>query len=175
MKIAYHEEALIGLTTHRNREMEERMEKLERSLQRMGRPNWNQGPQARTHIAETQRYGGPKKEPPCAAAQAMIGFSKDLPPPSYPRDDATRSKGKSPKDKGARPCRHCGSPNHWDNECKYARKGARMAKTHFVEPSPDYLSAQDAYEEAYYETESEEEEINEENLGREEDDGQNLN
>lgn len=54
----------------------------------------------------------------------LAGASSKLPPPQFPRDDANiTKKGLTPKAKGARPCRHCGSDQHWDNECKYRSKG----------------------------------------------------
>ncbi|KAG9021825.1 hypothetical protein FS837_006957 [Tulasnella sp. UAMH 9824] len=87
----------------------------------------------------------------------LIGFHKDLGKPPFPRDDRTLAKGKSPEEKGARPCRHCGSPKHWDNECKYSKKGARKVKANFANPSEDYLEAMSAYEEAYLGETSEEE------------------
>ncbi|KIO18011.1 hypothetical protein M407DRAFT_84399, partial [Tulasnella calospora MUT 4182] len=49
----------------------------------------------------------------------LVGFHKDLGKPLFPRDDKTLAKGKSPEEKGARPCQHCGSSKHWDNECRY--------------------------------------------------------
>ncbi|KIO22428.1 hypothetical protein M407DRAFT_62991, partial [Tulasnella calospora MUT 4182] len=79
----------------------------------------------------------------------LIGFHKDLGKLPFPRDDHTLAKGKSPEDKGARPCRHCGSPKHWDNECKYARKGAKHIKANFASPLNEYVEAMSAYEEAY--------------------------
>jgi hypothetical protein len=88
-----------------------------------------------------------------------MGFHKDIGKPLYPRDDKTIAKGKTPEEKGARPCRHCGSPKHWDYECKYARKGAKHVKANFVSPASDYLEAMSAYEEAYYEDSSEDEEV----------------
>ena len=77
----------------------------------------------------------------------VVSFSEM---PKFPCDDKTISKRATPKDKGARPCRHCGSDLHWDPECKYARRSMREARTHLVECSTDNLEAQDAYDELYY-------------------------
>lgn len=48
--------------------------------------------------------------------------------PKFPKDDSTISKRKTPEEMGVRPCRHCGSGKHWDNECKYSTsKTAELA------------------------------------------------
>lgn len=166
-KIVYHEDALTtGPSRGDNAELKElrsEFRQLKRDLEFSRRGSrWSSGRgredavQARAHKAETSPRKD-KRDPPGTVVQAMIGFSKDLPPPPFPRDDKTKSKGKSPGEKGARPCRHCGSPEHWDNECKHAKTGAKIAKAHFAEPSTEYQEAQDAYEEAYYDETSESE------------------
>ena len=40
---------------------------------------------------------------------------------------------RTPNSVGARPCRHCGSGKHWDNECHHSRKGERLARVHCVQ------------------------------------------
>ncbi|KIM34636.1 hypothetical protein M413DRAFT_37133, partial [Hebeloma cylindrosporum] len=54
-----------------------------------------------------------------------VGWSKLTMNPPFPKDDTTISPRGTPEDKGARPCRHCGSGKHWDLDCKYARKGEK--------------------------------------------------
>ena len=78
--------------------------------------------------------------------------------PKFPKDDSTVSKRKTPEELGVRPCRHCGSGKHWDNECKYSRKGQRLARTNFIEQSPEEEAAQDAYDEIYLGLDSDDEE-----------------
>ncbi len=58
----------------------------------------------------------------------LVGSSNRFPSPPFPKDDSniTRRK-KAPKDVGARPCRNCGSGEHWDPECNYHEEGMRMA------------------------------------------------
>ena len=73
----------------------------------------------------------------------LIGSRTDLPPPLYPRDDSNISKRATPKSKGARPCRHCGSDLHWDNECKHSTK--RTARVRLCESSTNDLAAEDEY------------------------------
>lgn len=77
--------------------------------------------------------------------------------PKFPRDDSTVSKRKTPEEMGVRPCRHCGSGKHWDNECKYSRKAQHIARTNFVEQSSEDRAAQEAYDELYLELDSEDE------------------
>ena len=74
----------------------------------------------------------------------------ELPPPRFPKDDSVVSRKATPKSKGARPCRHCGSELHWDNECRYSKKGMRTARTRLVECSMEELREQDDYDELYY-------------------------
>ena len=75
----------------------------------------------------------------------------------YPKDDSTVSKRKTPDEAGVRPCRHCGSGKHWDNECRYSRKAQRFARANYVELTPQEEEAQEAYEEAYLDLSSEDE------------------
>ncbi|KAK1221859.1 hypothetical protein PQX77_015329 [Marasmius sp. AFHP31] len=77
----------------------------------------------------------------------LVGTRTDLPPPAYPKDDSNVSKRTTPKDKGARPCRHCGSHLHWDKECKYSTR--RTARTRLCETSVDNLQAQDDYDDLF--------------------------
>ncbi|TDL20741.1 hypothetical protein BD410DRAFT_725294, partial [Rickenella mellea] len=56
----------------------------------------------------------------------LVGTGPSFGKPKFPRDDSNVSKGKTPEQKGARPCRYCGSPKHWDPECKHAKKGAKF-------------------------------------------------
>ncbi|KAJ7133955.1 hypothetical protein C8R43DRAFT_1205891 [Mycena crocata] len=59
--------------------------------------------------------------------------------------------------KGARPCRHCGSGNHWDPECKHAFKGMRSARANLAMHSDEMQDAQDAYDNLYYGLDSDDE------------------
>ncbi|KAI4294046.1 hypothetical protein K525DRAFT_213608 [Schizophyllum commune Loenen D] len=97
-----------------------------------------------------QRETWTRNKPTTFARAHLVGSSTDLPPPKFPKDDANISKRATPKDKGARGCRHCGSLNHWDKECKYAFKGMRNARTRLAEASMDLLEAEDEYEDLYY-------------------------
>ncbi len=85
----------------------------------------------------------------------LVGWSANLGKPQFPRDDSMVSKGKTPEDKGARPCRHCGSPKHWDNECSHARKGARQARANLARYEEEDFKAEEEYNELYAATDSE--------------------
>jgi hypothetical protein len=78
----------------------------------------------------------------------LVRSRSDLPPPPFPKDDSVVSRKATPKDKGARPCRHCGSELHWDNECKHSRR--RTARTQLADSSKGDLEAQDQYDDLYY-------------------------
>jgi hypothetical protein len=88
----------------------------------------------------------------------LVGWSPNLGAPLFPKDDSTISKGKTPDQKGARPCRYCGSGKHWDNDCKHARKGAKQVRTNFASMTQEDLQAQDDYDQLYYEDSEEEDE-----------------
>ena len=53
----------------------------------------------------------------------LVGWSKNIGIPLFPKDDSNVSPRKTPDSIGMRPCRHCGSGKHWDNECRHSRKG----------------------------------------------------
>lgn len=115
-------------------------------------------------------YGKPKAFATEVEVLAVgIGGHKDYKLPNREPDDANRTKkGKTPGEKGARPCKWCTSKNHWDNECKYKPKGGIPIKSFAVE-TPDYaglLQAESDYMELYNEVE-----VNEVGLEKEEETG----
>lgn len=74
-----------------------------------------------------------------------------FPPPHFPKDDTNISRrSATPAQKGARPCRHCGSGCHWDNECKHAFQAAKTARANFTTQGGDDTTAQDEYDNLYY-------------------------
>ncbi|KAG9035796.1 hypothetical protein FS837_001816 [Tulasnella sp. UAMH 9824] len=160
-KIIYHEDALM----YGPGSSADGYDRLERRIRAIEQGN-SRGQRYSSRVNKVEA-GRPKQAPPRGKSQStsprkdahahLIGFHRDLGKPPFPRDDKTIAKGKTPEDKGARPCRHCGSPKHWDNECKYARKGSKKVKANFASPSDGYLEAMSAYEEAYLDDSSEEE------------------
>ncbi|KAF8139138.1 hypothetical protein K438DRAFT_1533132, partial [Mycena galopus ATCC 62051] len=100
---------------------------------------------------------------PRTAHANLVGWSANLGPPKFPKDDRNVSKRATPESKGARPCRHCGSGKHWDNECKHSFKSNRAARTNLATSNSDDLEAQEDYDDLYYTLESENESGAEEN------------
>ena len=108
-----------------------------------------------------------------AAEARPIGFHDKLPPPPFPkRDDVVTKKGKTPAQKGARPCANCGSGNHWDYECPHRRQ-RKAVKVNFVGASEDLLQAMDDYNEAALTSGGEEEEAKKEEEDSSEEDSGN--
>ncbi|KLO04779.1 hypothetical protein SCHPADRAFT_815103, partial [Schizopora paradoxa] len=80
-----------------------------------------------------------------------VGWSKNLGKPAFPKDDSNLTKrNKTPAQANARPCRHCGSSLHWDNECKHAIQGNRNARANSVRFSEEEIRAQEEYEDLFY-------------------------
>lgn len=84
------------------------------------------------------------------AAQA-IGWSASMSKPPFPVDDTNVSQKKTPESVNARPCRHCGSGKHWDNECKHSKKGMKYARANMATIDEDTALAQEEYDNFYYE------------------------
>ncbi|KAG9045109.1 hypothetical protein FS837_007011 [Tulasnella sp. UAMH 9824] len=160
-KIIYHEDALMygpGSSADGYDKLEKRIRAIEQGQGKVNRYSLRVNQVEAKCATKTPPRGKAAEGATGKEAHAhLIGFHKDLGKSPYPRDDKTLAKGKSPEEKGARPCCHCGSPKHWDNECKYARKGAKRVRTNFASPSDDYLEAMSAYEEAYLDDNSNEE------------------
>jgi hypothetical protein len=69
----------------------------------------------------------------------------------FPKNDKVISKGKTPGQKGARPCRHCGSLNHWDFDHPFNGKDDKRAKAFLSSLDSEALEAYLAYESRYLE------------------------
>ena len=89
----------------------------------------------------------------------LVGWSKATANPQYPRDDSNVSPRGTPEEKGARPCRHCGSGKHWDKDCKHARKWEKRARTNMAVTTAEDDRAQENYDDVYYERFSDEEDM----------------
>jgi hypothetical protein len=91
------------------------------------------------------------------------GFHPDF--VKYPfekRDDIVTKRGKTPEERGARPCCNCGSGKHWDNECPH-RQSKKAVRVHLATASADILEALDDYNNAQIDNETEEEREHSEN------------
>jgi hypothetical protein len=87
----------------------------------------------------------------------LVGWSSTLSKPQFPKDDKNVSKRRTPESIGARPCRHCGSGNHWDNECRHSRQGERQARVNLIQYNDEDSKAQDQYDALYYNLDSDNE------------------
>jgi len=85
------------------------------------------------------------------------------------------SKGKTLGQKGARPCRHCGSLNHWDFDHPFTGKEDRKARTFIASLDTEALEAYLAYENCFAEESgSDTEQTNNLDTIEEEDDPQDI-
>ncbi|EDR12628.1 uncharacterized protein LACBIDRAFT_323223 [Laccaria bicolor S238N-H82] len=89
----------------------------------------------------------------------LVGWTKAASNPQFPKDDANVSPRGTPEEKGARPCRHCGSGKHWDKDCRHARKGEKRARVNAVTTTAEEDRAEEEYDNIYYERFSDEEDI----------------
>ena len=96
--------------------------------------------------------------PYCSANINLVRWSKNIGTPSFPKDDSNVSPRKTPNSMGTRPCRHCGSRKHWDNECQHLRKGEKFARVNCIQLKDNDLKAQEDYNNLFYELESDSEE-----------------
>ncbi|QRW19822.1 Retrovirus-related Pol polyprotein from transposon [Rhizoctonia solani] len=146
-KIAWHEEKLLNHEGSNTTDIQRQLNEMKAMLRKLDNPR-----QSQNQVRAQQTISKP------------IGWHKGSSLPPYPKDDNTVSKGKTPKDKKARPCRHCGSMMHWDWDCKYAKKNSRNVRAQMAEASEEERAAQEAYDDlcddAYMEeSESESEEL----------------
>jgi len=119
---------------------QKKIKNLERAVQNT--PNHSSHRTARTHAVEFPRNNKGKFLP----RNKPIGSHPKFEKPPFPKDDNTKTKRKqSPKDVGGRGCRHCGSAEHWDDECRY-KNSTRTAKVNFLEADQDLLQAIQEYE-----------------------------
>ncbi|KDN39703.1 hypothetical protein RSAG8_08621, partial [Rhizoctonia solani AG-8 WAC10335] len=130
-KVAWHEDKLLNKEVTGTSDIQRQLNEMKSMLKRL----------------ETNKHSGRTAVRSHQAASKPVGWHKNNPAPPYPKDDNTVSKGKTPKDKKARPCRHCGSLMHWDRDCKYAKQNSRTVRAHLAEASEDEWAAQEAYEE----------------------------
>lgn len=151
-KIAYHEDSLMGSGGGADdalRSVERRIRNLEMERERRRAYPPRMQPRVAQNVVSREQ-GVESEEEEWSASANLIGGSKTLPKPQFPKDDANVSKKATPESKGARPCRHCGSGKHWDNECKYAKKtGKRVARANLVSIDEDDEEADLEYEDAY--------------------------
>jgi hypothetical protein len=103
----------------------------------------------RTHQADTNFVKPANKRSTPKRTTKLIGSHPKFTEYKYPKDDSIRSKGKTPAEKGARPCKYCGSGNHWDNDHPVKPEDRRI-KTFLADMDQDVLQAYLAYEDCYF-------------------------
>ena len=144
--IKYHEESLMRNPETQAQELEKRIKALEsRSTNRTSKFTRTFEMEAETNFI---RKKTPKKK--------FIGAHAKFSDYQFPRNDKVVSKGKTPKEKGAWPCRHCGSSLHWDFDHPFEGKDNRKAKAFLADLDTEALEAYVAYENCYLEDPQEE-------------------
>ena len=112
------------------------------NYQRDQRGRFNKGKQ--THLVKTYEASaaavGSRKKP----TGGWGGFK-----PKFPRDDKVVSTPVTPADRGQRPCFHCGSPFHWDKDCKHHLEDAKRARTMLASHTATVMRAEADYQDAY--------------------------
>ena len=124
------------------------------------------------HEESLEKLEAPVLQPPCLpnweyastrfpyrrANVNLVRWSKNIGTPSFSKDDSNVSPRKTPDSIGTRPCRHCGSGKHWDNECRHLRKEEKLARVNCIQLKDNDLRAQEDYNNLFYELESNSEE-----------------
>ncbi|KAF8593922.1 hypothetical protein BDV93DRAFT_421160, partial [Ceratobasidium sp. AG-I] len=82
------------------------------------------------------------------SSSKLIGAHKDNPKPCFPPAHNVKSKGKSPAEKGARPCTHCGA-DHWDHDCPHTEKNRKFVRAHLATLDEDALDSWENYDEPH--------------------------
>ena len=147
--LKYHEETLIHIAS---KDIERRLKALEFSS------NQPFNRKAKVNIVETNFV---KKKPFRKFNKKLVGAHKSFTKPQLPKRDDIVSKGKTPEQKGARPCHHCRSGKHWDFDHPF-NGNDRKAKTFLVDLDLEAKDTLVAYENCYYqdsEASEDEEEI----------------
>ncbi|KAB5587577.1 hypothetical protein CTheo_8984 [Ceratobasidium theobromae] len=137
-KIYWHQQDLMSGALSHQPDLSNLIHRMESALHKLERRSSKA--YVRSHKVETKSPWKKKTKP--------IGWHKDNPKPQFRKHDEVVSKGKTPKDKGARGCRHCGSLNHWDRDCPEAKNNSRFMRSHMAEVEDEVWQALDDYEEA---------------------------
>jgi len=110
--IRYHEDSLLRNPDTQAQDLERRIKALEsRSSNRSSKFAKTFETEADAHFVKKKNF---KRKP----IGAHVKFSDYR----FPKNDKIVSKGKTPRQKGACPCRHCGSLNHWDFDHPFTGK-----------------------------------------------------
>jgi len=135
--LKYHEETLIQIAS---KDIERRLKALEFSSNR----TFNR--KVKVNTVETNFV---KRKPFRKINKKLVGAHKSFAKPQLPKRDDIVSKGKTPEQKGARPCHHCGSRKHWDFDHPFSGND-KKAKTFLVNLDTEAKDALVAYKNCYY-------------------------
>jgi len=135
--LKYHEETLIHIAS---KDIERRLKALEFSSNR----TFNQ--KAKVNTMETNFV---RKKPFRKFNKKLVRAHESFAKPQLPKRDDVVSKGKTPDQKGARPCRHCGSGKHWDFDHPFSGND-KKAKNFLSDLDLEAMNALVAYKNCYY-------------------------
>jgi len=80
----------------------------------------------------------------------LVSWSKNIGTLQFPKDDKNMSYYRTLESIGARACRHCGSGNHWDNECRHSRKGEKLTRGNCIQLENNDIKAQEDNDNLFY-------------------------
>ena len=123
-EMEYFNDQLLHATDYDNSNLMRRVRDLEKSINRSSKHR------ARTHEVEVQE---------AEAETNQIGQKSNTPntnsnntsKPKHPPANNVVSKGKTPEQARGRPCRHCGSKNHWDYDCPFSEYQKKFKSNKF--------------------------------------------
>jgi len=84
----------------------------------------------------------------------LVGWSQNIGTLQFPKDNKNVSPHRTPESISARPCRHCGSRNHWDNECCHSQKREKLARVNYIQLKDKDIRAQEDYNNLFYKLDS---------------------
>ncbi len=129
--IKYHKEQLVRNPETQMQDLEKRIKALET------RSHPCSARYAQTNKAKAKANFIKKKFFKKKSVRAHAQFSNY----QYPKNNKIVLKGKTPEQKGARPCRHCGSSNHWDFDHSFNGNDNRKARTFLADLNANTLEA----------------------------------
>ena len=118
--IKYHKQSLLRNPETQTQDLEKHLQTLEQRSS-----NWS-SKFSKTFEVEVEANYTQKRT---FKKQKPIGAHVKFTNHSFQKRDDIVSRGKTPKDKGAQACRHCGSLMHWDFNHPFDGKGKEERKT----------------------------------------------
>ena len=129
--IKYHEEALIQNPDTQTHKLERHIKALEER---------SSEPKAEALFAKNKLF-----------RRKLVGAHALFSDYQFSKNNKIVSKGKTPGQKGAQPCQHCGSLNHWDFDHPFNGKDDRRAKAFLSSLDSKALKVYVTYKNCYLE------------------------